>query len=239
MNLSNMTPKDLAGQRLMVGFNGHEFNDDIRFLIQELRVGGLILFSRNIDTKDQVRTLTAQAQAFAKDCGLPRLFIAVDQEGGVVARFREGFTRFRGNPFVKTLEQAGEFARVTSDELGAVGVNMNMAPVMDVAFEPDSIMIERAFPGGPATVAELGCQVISTLQANGMMAVAKHFPGIGRTVLDSHFELPVLNAAPSVLMENDLVPFMAAKDHQVTGIMLSHILYEQLDSQWPASLSPA
>jgi beta-N-acetylhexosaminidase len=115
---------------------------------------------------------------------------------------------------------------------------MNMAPVMDVVSEKtDSIMQDRAFPGDAKAVATLGTTVIRTLQAGGVMAVAKHFPGIGRTVLDSHHHLPVLDADLATLEASDLIPFEAAVHADVTGIMLSHILCPRLDPKWQASLS--
>lgn len=231
---------EMAGQRLMLGFDGTGLNDDIRHLIADLRAGGLILFKRNIETSEQVRKLCESCQAYAKACGLPPLFISIDQEGGVVARLREPFTIFKGNPFIETDEQAIDFALTTARELRDIGVNMNLAPVLDVvAGYENSIMASRAFKGGPERVAALGASVIRTFQENGIMAVAKHFPGIGRTVKDSHFFLPELDIDLSSLEALDLIPFKAAMDEGVSGVMLSHILYSRLDPEWPASLSPA
>ncbi|MCG8616256.1 MAG: beta-N-acetylhexosaminidase, partial [Desulfobacterales bacterium] len=157
----------------------------------------------------------------------------------VVARLREPFTRFPGNPHIHNVGEAEHFARVTAEELRSMGINMNMAPVMDVA-PPDveSIMKDRAFPGGVDLVSELGCAMIRTFQDCGIMAVAKHFPGIGRTVKDSHFFLPVLEADEETLRQSDMLPFQAAMSSEVSGVMLSHISYPRLDDTWQASLSP-
>ncbi|MDA8135266.1 MAG: beta-N-acetylhexosaminidase [Desulfobacteraceae bacterium] len=240
MNWNEATQMETAGQRLMLGFDGIDLNDDLRHLIRDLRAGGLILFKRNIETPDQVKVLCESCRDYAKACGLPPLFIAVDQEGGTVARLREPFTVFKGNPYIETLEDARHFAAVTARELKSIGVNMNFAPVLDVAGDnKDSIMKDRAFKGNPERVAVLGTEIIRTFQNNGILAVAKHFPGIGRTVKDSHFFLPVLDMELPALETSDLIPFMAAKDEGVSGIMLSHILYPRLDENWPASLSPA
>lgn len=239
MNRDDTEQMKTAGQRLMLGFDGIDLNDDLRHLIRDLGVGGLILFKRNIETPDQVKALCESCRVYAKACGLPPLFIAIDQEGGTVARLREPFTLFKGNPYIKTLEEARHFAAVTARELKSIGVNMNFAPVLDVAGDNgDSIMKDRAFKGTPERVAVLGTEVIRTFQNNGILAVAKHFPGIGRTIKDSHFFLPVLDTDLPALEASDLVPFMAAKDEGVSGIMLSHILYPRLDERWPASLSP-
>ena len=240
MNRDEAAQLETAGQRLMLGFDGIDLNDDLRHLIRDLGAGGLILFKRNIETPDQVKALCESCRDYAKACGLPPLFIAVDQEGGTVARLREPFTVFKGNPYIETLEDARHFAAVTARELKSIGVNMNFAPVLDVAGDnKDSIMKDRAFKGNPERVAVLGTEIIRTFQNNGILAVAKHFPGIGRTVKDSHFFLPVLDMELPALETSDLIPFMAAKDEGVSGIMLSHILYPRLDENWPASLSPA
>jgi beta-N-acetylhexosaminidase len=115
---------------------------------------------------------------------------------------------------------------------------MNMAPVMDIAPQDiNSIMAKRAFGGDPDRVSRLGLKVIEHLQQNNIMAVAKHFPGIGRTVLDSHLDLPVLKDDLAAMERLDLIPFAACIQHGVCGIMLSHIFYPELDAQWPAGLS--
>ncbi len=229
---------DLAGQRVMLGFDGHSLNAELKHLIKTYRAGGIILFRPNIESADQLRRLCMDARKYALDQGLPDLFVAVDQEGGQVARLRKPFTEFSGNPHMKTLGDAREFARITASELSDMGINMNMAPVMDVVPpDVDSIMKDRAFTGDADRVSQLGTAVIQGLQKRGVMAVAKHFPGIGRTVKDSHFFLPELNAELSDLKQTDLVPFEAAKKAQVSGIMLSHILYPKLDPDWQASLS--
>ncbi|MBW2012014.1 MAG: glycoside hydrolase family 3 protein, partial [Deltaproteobacteria bacterium] len=139
---------------------------------------------------------------------------------------------------MKALADAAYFARVTASELKEVGVNMNMAPVMDVAFEgTESVMAGRAFGNDPQWVSNMGVEVIAHLQHNQIMAVAKHFPGIGRTTLDSHFEMPFLDTDFSMMQSTDMIPFEAAIAHNVSGIMLSHICYTKIDPKWPASLS--
>ena len=139
---------------------------------------------------------------------------------------------------MKGPEDAIYFARTTAKELLEVGINMNMAPVLDVAPESiNSVMAERAFGPDPGWVSEQGRVVIEHLQAENIMAVAKHFPGIGRTVLDSHFELPDLDIDVDAMKGFDLFPFETAISHDVAGIMLSHIRYTGIDPDWPASLS--
>lgn len=238
MDIFKLSTEQLAGQKLMVGFDGSELNPELKFYIDTLKIGGIILFSRNIFSVKQLEDLCASAQDHAASCGQPPLFIAIDQEGGVVARLKPPFTQFPGNSKMRTIGDAIEFAKTTSRELNRVGINMNMAPVMDVAPEgTSSIMSERSFGSDPEWVSALGITVIEHLQKGGVMAVAKHFPGIGRTTLDSHLDLPLSDTTFTELKNFDLPPFEAAIQKNVSGVMLSHIKYEKIDNVWPASLS--
>jgi beta-N-acetylhexosaminidase len=237
--MENFTIEKMAGQRLMLGFEGTTLNQELKLIIQQIKPGGIILFSYNIESPEQLARLCADAQSHAADCDLPPLFIAIDQEGGVVARLKHPFTQFKGNPHIQSRADAENFARITSKELFRAGVNMNLAPVMDVVPDGvDSIMKERVFTGDARIVSDLGSIMIKTLQDQKIMAVAKHFPGIGRTIKDSHFSLPILDIDLDTLKATDMKPFEAARDADVAGIMLSHISYPRLDDKWQASLSP-
>lgn len=238
---SQLTVDEQVGQRLLVGFDGTGLTDDLKYLIGTLKVGGVILFARNIDSPDQVKALADALQGHAASCGLPPLFIAVDQEGGVVARMKEPLTCFpQGAPGLATEGAARHFGLTTGRELSAIGFNMDMAPVLDVQPEGFSgVMAKRVFPGTPPEVGALGVQVMHALAAEGVLPVVKHFPGIGRTTLDSHLTLPELGTPFPELADTDLVPFQIAFNAGAPAVMLSHIKYLDLDSQWPASLSSA
>jgi beta-N-acetylhexosaminidase len=238
MDFTAFSDEQSAGQRLMVGFDGTELNPDLKFLIKTLQVGGIILFTRNLIHPDQIKGLCASIQEYARSCGQPPLFISIDQEGGSVARLKKPFTQFPGNPKMTGPEDAIHFARVTAAELTEIGVNMNLAPVLDVAPQGiNSVQESRVFGHDPSWVSELGTVVIHHLQANNIMAVAKHFPGIGRIVLDPHNEISDLNIDVDAMHATDLLPFKAAIRSDVAGIMLSHIRYPNMDATWPASLS--
>jgi beta-N-acetylhexosaminidase len=229
---------DLAGQRMMVGFEGTEPNDRLKQIVENLKVAGIILFSCNIQSPDQLRDLCAYAQGCARRAGLPPLFIAVDQEGGSVARLREPWTRFPDASQMNNETAIADFTATTAAELTDAGINMNMAPVLDIAPAGiQSVMADRSFGPDPDRVAELGAAVIKGFQQRHLMAVAKHFPGIGRTELDSHLDLPVLDIDLPSLRRSDLIPFHAAVRQGVAGMMLSHIFYRRIDPDWPASLS--
>src|SRR6056297_2391797 len=234
-----LSPEQLAGQRLMVGFDGTELTDGLKFQIDTLKVGGVILFARNIRSPQQIRQLCGAIQEYAGSCGQPPLFIAVDQEGGPVARLKAPFTEFPGQPHIRTSADAIRFGDITGRELFDVGINMDMAPVLDVAPEgAESVMAGRVFGHDPAHAGQMGSLVIRRLQKNRVLAVGKHFPGIGKTTLDSHQDLPTLDCPLEVLEAFDLLPFRKAIEVQVAGMMLSHIRYTAIDPQWPASLSP-
>lgn len=238
MDINTFSLEQCAGQRLMVGFEGTGLNDELRFLIDTIKVGGIILFAQNLSNPEQIKHLCSSAQEYARSHRQPPLFIAIDQEGGKVARLKKPFPQFPGNPTMESVEDARHFALVTAAELKKIGINMNLAPVMDVAPKGvNSVMAERVFGHDPQRVSDLGATVIQFLQKNKIISVAKHFPGIGRTTLDSHQDMPALGIDLNVMQATDLKPFAAAIKHDVTGIMLSHILYKKLDPDWPASLS--
>ncbi len=238
MDIKNFSDEQIVGQRLMVGFDGLELTKKLMYFIDTLKVGGIILFSRNITSPGQLRALCKSMKEYADSSGQPPLFISIDQEGGAVSRLKEPFTQFEGNPGMQSHADAQRFARITASELSSVGINMNLAPVLDIAPKGiNSIMKHRAFGDDPYWVADLGTTVIKELQKSNIMAVGKHFPGIGRTIMDSHLDLPSLDIEFNALQSCDLIPFKAAKAANVSGIMLSHIRYEKIDRQWPASLS--
>ncbi len=237
-----MTDEELAGQRLMVGFEGKDLNDALRFMITEMRVGGLILFKRNVSDPSQLTQLCGAAQALAEENGGPPLMIAIDQEGGPVARLSAPFTVFPGHRSIgeaRSEAAARDFGATTARELKGVGINMNLAPVLDVVPKglASAVMADRVFGDEPELVAELGKTVIEGLQNSGVAAAAKHFPGIGRTTVDSHVDLPFLDTERQILESSDLLPFRSAIQSGVEAVMLSHVVYRNLDPDWPAGLS--
>jgi beta-N-acetylhexosaminidase len=229
-----------AGQLAIAGFAGQSIPADLRALAREFDLGGIILFARNVESPEQVADVARDAQALARE--LP-LWVSVDQEGGRVARLRSPFTVW---PPMLTLGRSGSeqlaarFAHALAAELRAVGISLDYTPVLDIRTNPDNPVIgDRALAEKPEDVARLGKVVIETLQAEGIAACGKHFPGHGDTSTDSHFELPLIEHAPDRLDAVELVPFKAAIDARVASIMTAHILVPALDEDHPATLSPA
>ena len=226
----------------MAGMPGTQVDTVTESLIRDFCLGGVILFSRNIKDPVQVALLCRDLQRLAlKFHGIP-LFIAVDQEGGRVARLKKPFTIFPGNQAIgeddDPVSRAVEFARVTSNEMSLVGINMNFAPVLDVCGENcEKHLAGRTFGDNPEKVALLGKAMINSFQAHGIMTVAKHFPGLGRSAMDPHYDLPSINVTDREMDEINLLPFRSAIRQRVAGIMTSHAVYPFLEPEISATLS--
>ncbi|HEX7795958.1 MAG TPA: beta-N-acetylhexosaminidase [Vicinamibacterales bacterium] len=236
-----MSPSALRrqiGQLLIAGFRGEQIPVEIRSLAREFSLGGVILFGRNIVEPGQVAELCHEAAQLTTD--VPA-WVSVDQEGGRVARLKAPFTEW---PPMATLGRSGDvhlserFARALAAELKAVGITLDFAPVLDVHTNPKNPVIgDRALAERAEDVARLGGAIIRAMQAEGLAACGKHFPGHGDTSTDSHLELPLVEHPPERLREVEFVPFRAAIDAGVATIMTAHVLVPALDEQRPATLS--
>jgi beta-N-acetylhexosaminidase len=228
------------GQLLFVGFEGKTVPPDLARLLGQGRIGGVILFARNIEGPEQARGLV-RALHEAAPPDVP-LLVAIDQEGGRVQRLKAPWTLWppmralgRRDEPTTTAAVAGALARELSD----LGIGLDFAPVVDVDTNPANPVIgDRSFAAEPARVARHATAFIEAMQAAGVAACAKHFPGHGDTRSDSHFELPRLPHDLDRLREVELVPFAAAARAGVASIMSAHVLFEALDRKRPATLSP-
>src|SRR5439155_16203179 len=186
--------------------------------------------------------VTTMVKADARRLGpdLP-LWVSIDQEGGRVARLKEPFTEW---PPMATLGRSGDvklaerFAKALATELKTVGITLDYAPVLDIHTNPKNPVIgDRALAEKAADVARLGAAIVRTLQAEGIAACGKHFPGHGDTSTDSHAELPLVEHPPDRLRQVEFVPFKAAIDAGVATIMTAHVLVPSIDEKRPATLS--
>jgi beta-N-acetylhexosaminidase len=234
--------KRRAGRQLLVGFEGTTFGTDLRALLREFAVGGIVLFKRNVDNREQLQVLLEETQAWAREQLGRQLWVAIDHEGGAVQRLPAPYTQLpaaldlaaRGGADVAATAATG------ARELRATGIHVNFAPVLDVVSDPDAHFLARRSLGpDPEAVARLGCAWIRALQDHGLSATAKHFPGLGQADLDPHHHAPIVQWRDDDAMERDLVPFRAAVAEGVDCVMTSHALYPQLDPVWPATLSAA
>jgi len=240
LDISELTQK--VGRLFMGGMPGPELDPNTIRLIKDYHLGGIILFKRNITDPIQLARLCRDIQRVSLlNSGIP-LFLAIDQEGGRVARLEEPFTRFPGNAAIGESPDpdasALEFAGTTAREMSLVGLNMNMAPVLDAANpDIDAHLQGRSFSDDHLRVAALGGIVIDTMQQAGIMAVGKHFPGLGRSDRDPHLHLPTVDATLEEMESVHLPPFAGAIEAGVSAIMSSHALYPALDPGVPATLS--
>jgi beta-N-acetylhexosaminidase len=232
--------REKIGQLFMVGFEGTSVTPDLTAFIKEYKPGGVILFSRNLESIEQIVELTNALQACSPHSPL---LISIDQEGGRVSRLPKSFTIFPPCEVLgqcNSSELAYAAAATIAKELRAVGINMNMSPVLDVNCNPANPVIgDRAFGATPGPVCELGVATIGGLQDSRVVACGKHFPGHGDTSVDSHKELPVVTASKERLEQVEFPPFRQATAHGVAALMTAHVLYRALDDQKPATLSPA
>jgi len=228
------------GQLLIGSLPETTITREMRSLAREFQLGGVTLFTRNIESPEQVAELGFDLQALS--AGLP-LWVAVDQEGGRVARLRAPFTEW---PPMATLGRSGDvtlayrFAVALAAELKAVGISLDYAPVLDIHTNPKNPIIgDRALGEDAETVARLGAAIVRGLQENGVAACGKHFPGHGDTSVDSHLALPLVEHPPDRIRRVELVPFREAIRADVAFMMTAHILVPSLDEEKPATLSPA
>jgi beta-N-acetylhexosaminidase len=229
-----------VGVHLFIGFRGMDLEDELKELIREYRPGGIVLFRRNIEGPEQLKNLVAGAQALAlEELGRP-VFFAVDQEGGSVQRLTPHFASI---PSASELAGQGpeavrQWAAKCAADLKQIGIQINFAPVLDIVADGGKhFMGSRSFGATPAIVSDLGTVWIETLQANGISATAKHFPGLGRAELDPHHFSPVIADKGMEGFYHDLIPFAAAMRAGVNCVMTSHAVYPAVDPAWPATLS--
>jgi beta-N-acetylhexosaminidase len=225
---------------LMVDIAGTELSaEDVRVLSHPM-VGSVLLFTRNYSNPQQAAALTAAIRALRT----PHLLIAVDHEGGRVQRFREGFTRLPaarllGRRFDQDRRDALALAQsvgwLMASELRAVGVDFSFAPCIDLDYGVSEIIGDRAFHSDPDTVAALAVATMTGMREAGMAAIAKHFPGHGAVVADSHIALPV-DRREFVDLEADIRPYRPLIDNNLPGIMAAHVVFPAMDAL-PASLS--
>ncbi len=233
--------KEALGELFIMGFNGTELGDETATFISQANIGGVILFAPNYESPAQVTSLINQIQQ-CRTAELP-LWVSVDHEGGKVQRFRQGFTR---------LPEAGAIAKKDSPkllfelseriavELAAVGVNVNFAPVADINSNPKNPVIGmRAYGEDEDTVSKMVSAFVRGHLTAGVQPCVKHFPGHGDTTVDSHFALPKVTDTLESLRERELRPFAKAFKSGCRWVMTAHLMNQNLDPKFPATLSSA
>lgn len=242
-SLNEMSLEEKVGQLLMVHFRGEDVNEDAKTLVQKLHIGGIIYYNwaNGLRSPQQIRNLSSKLQELAvkKRFSIP-LFISVDQEGGVVNRLSDGFTVFPGN---KALAMAGDLklseqsAFAMGQELRAVGINMNLSPVVDINnYSLSPVIGIRSFGRSADKVISFAKNSMLGYGRAGIITSLKHFPGHGDVEVDSHVDLPVLNKTKEQLEEMELVPFAELAD-QADIVMTAHLIVPAFDPQNCTTLS--
>ena len=237
--VANMSDADKVGQLLMIGIHGKTLNDDAKFMLNEYRVGGIILFDRNMESKDQVKSLIADINKTGKSAGLTPLFIGIDQEGGAVARMEDQLIKVPPAEALgkEPIEQAVSLAKQSGTELKDLGFNINFAPVADLG-----LTYGRSFSTNPDDVVRYASAVGKAYDEAGLWYSYKHFPGIGKTDVDLHADTSVVPVSKENLLNEDTKVFVDLIKQSKTNtyaIMVSHAMYPQIDAEHPSSLSKA
>ena len=237
--VANMSDADKVGQLLMIGIHGTTLNDDAKFMLNEYRVGGIILFDRNMESKDQVKTLITDINKAGKSAGLTPLFLGIDQEGGAVARMDDKLIKVPPAEELgkAPIEQAASLAKQSGAELKDLGFNINFAPVADLG-----LIYGRSFSTNPDEVVRYAGAVGKAYDEAGLWYSYKHFPGIGKIDVDLHADTSIVPVSKETLLSEDTKVFIdlikQSKPNTYT-IMVSHAMYPQIDPDHPASLSKA
>lgn len=238
-----MTLEEKVGQVLMVHFHGETANDDAKTLIQETKIGSIIYYNwaNGLHSPEQVRKLSSDLQELAQSNRIQiPLLIAVDQEGGRVVRLREGFTQFPSNQAVAETYDPNEAemaAWTMGKEMLSVGINMNLAPVVDINSNPqNSVLKDRCFGRLPEIVVAFGKKALDGYRRAGVFSTLKHFPGYGDVTIDPHADLPINRKSYEELRSLELVPFAQLAPF-ADAIMTAHILVPGLDPENCSTLS--
>ena len=237
--VANMSDADKVGQLMMIGIHGKTLNDDAKFMLNEYRVGGIILFDRNMESKDQVKSFITDINKTGKSAGLTPLFIGIDQEGGAVARMEAQLIKVPPAEELgkEPIEQAVSLAKQSGTELKDLGFNINFAPVADLG-----LTYGRSFSTNPDDVVRYASAVGKAYDEAGLWYSYKHFPGIGKTDVDLHADTSVVPVSKETLLNEDtkvFVDLIKQSKPNTYAIMVSHAMYPQIDADHPSSLSKA
>ena len=242
--LASLSVEQRAGQTMAVAFHGTQITSAVEEMIRARGIGGVVLRAENAPDAAALTRLCADLQRLAAEANIPPLFLALDQEGGSIARIGTGMTIFPSQMALAAtpdpVAAVHRAATITAGELRASGINWNFAPVADVNNEPlNPIIGNRSFGSDPQRVATLVGAAVRAYSSAGFLCCAKHFPGHGAATVDSHVGLPIIDVDRARLDRVELPPFRAAIAAGVPAVMLAHLIVPALDPTpgLPASLS--
>ena len=238
--MKTMTLEEKIGQMVIVGLDGYDVDENTIDMIQNKKVGGFILFKKNVRDTGQLLNLVNSLKEQNSNNKIP-LFISIDEEGGKVSRVPDDFINLPTNREIGKVNNKSfsyEIGSILAMQLNAFGINMDFAPVLDVNTNPNNPVIgNRSFGSNPNIVSDLGIATMKGIKDKGVIPVIKHFPGHGDTSVDSHIGLPSIDNDLDRLKEIELVPFKDAIKNEADVVMVAHILMTKLDPNYPASMS--
>lgn len=239
--IKQMSLEEKIGQLVIVGLDDKSMDSNVERLIHEYKVGGFILFKRNISSADQTIALLNQIKQLNTKSNPIPLFLSVDEEGGRVSRMPDEFIKLPTNLEIGTINNpvfAGKIGSLIAEEISSLGFNMNFAPVLDINSNPDNPVIgNRSYSSDLSIVSNLGVQAVQAISQKNVIPVVKHFPGHGDTTVDSHVGLPVITRSLEELQKFELQPFSYAIEQGAEVVMVSHLLLPEIDADFPASMS--
>lgn len=239
--LSNMTTSQKIGQMLMGGFSGTSMSSSLKTAIEEFNLGNVIYMGANVSNPSTISKMSNDIQSTMINTNGISAFISTDQEGGRVARLTNGATHFISNMAMgATNNETYTYQQglACGLELKHYGINMDLAPVLDVNNNADNPIIGiRSYSDNPILVATYGTNMIKGLKGANVIACSKHFPGHGNTSVDSHYGLPTITTSKDELYQIELAPFISSIQNGIDSIMTTHIIFSAIDSNYPATLS--
>jgi beta-N-acetylhexosaminidase len=234
--------RQVIGQHILIGVSGHALTTDEKKFIVENNISGVTLFGRNCAEPKQIRDLCAELQSLRHQMAdKAPLYIAIDMEGGRVARLKAPFTQWPPLKKLGDLDSPSTsflFSQSMGHELKAVGINLDFAPCIDVFTNPKNTVIgDRSISSDPEMVGKHASALIRGYMKAEIIPCVKHFPGHGDTIIDSHDDLPVEQADLKRLAEVELIPFKKSFKSRVDLLMTGHIMFPKIDPEWPVTLS--
>lgn len=238
--IKKMTLNEKIGQMILSGIYGTKYNEELKNLVQQYKIGGFIFYSDNLKSKQQTVNLINSLKKSNQNNPLPILF-GVDQEGGRISRLPGNIGTIPSSAQIgrkHDLELSFEIGQILGDQVKTFGFNLDFAQVFDINSNPNNPVIgDRSFGKTASIVSELGIQTMKGIQSENIIPVIKHFPGHGDTGVDSHLELPIVNKSYQDIKAFELIPFKNAIKQKADVVMIAHILLPKIDSKYPSSMS--
>lgn len=239
--MKNLSLREKIGQMLIIKIDGKELTEETKKMIEEYKIGGVILYRKNYNTYDEMIKIINELKTLNKQSGNIPLFISIDQEGGRVNRMPHELKNIKSAEKLaskKDIDLIKEAGKTTAEMLKDSGFNMNYSPVLDIQrFESNHAIGDRCYGKNAEEVSKNGIEIMKELSKGGVISVIKHFPGHGSTNKDSHFFLPIINKKIEDLEKEDIIPFKEAINQNAEVIMVGHLILKDVDRKNPASLS--